>query len=184
MQGLLDLACSGKGKAYHFVLATCSAEDLHRRMTTAWGHQSSGEVFHAAAFVLGPASSPCYMDTGTVPAWASCQALCKHCHTGYTFPAAGCHTACYTYPLRGVWLEAHTCHPCVSCSSAAVDTFQVDVLHMVAVLREVLVLDTAAHTVHASCHSHFHKRIAVAGSCSCWTLLQMDSGYTYLVFHY
>lgn len=32
---------------------------------------------------------------------------------------------------------------------AAVDTFQVDVLHMVAVLREVLVLDTAAHTVHA-----------------------------------
>lgn len=34
-----------------------------------------------------------------------------------------------------------------------------------------------------SCHSHFHKRTAVAGSCSCWTLLQMDSGYTYLVFH-
>mgnify|MGYP001862313991 CR=1 FL=1 len=32
---------------------------------------------------------------------------------------------------------------------AAVDTFQVDVLHMVAVLREVLVLDTAAHMVRA-----------------------------------
>lgn len=117
MQGLLDLAYSGKGKAYHFVLATCSAEDLHWKMMTAWGHQSSGEVFHAAAFVLGPASSPCYMDTDTVPAWASCQALCKRCCTGYTFPVAGCHTACYTYPLHGVWLEARTCHPCVVYSS-------------------------------------------------------------------
>lgn len=117
MQGLLDLAYSGKGKAYHFVLATCSAEDLRWRMMTAWGHQSSGEVFHAAAFVLGPASSPCYMDMDTVPAWASCQVPCKRCCTGYTFPVAGCHTACYTYPLHGVWLEAHTCHPCVACSS-------------------------------------------------------------------
>lgn len=117
MQGLLDLACSGKGKAYRFVLATCSAEDLHWRMTTAWGHQSSGEVFRAAAFVLGPASSPCYTDTDTVPAWASCQAQCKHCCTGYTSPAAGCRTACYTYPLHGAWLGDHTCHPCVACSS-------------------------------------------------------------------
>lgn len=117
MQGLLDLAYSGKDKAYHFVLATCSAEDLRWRMMTAWGHQSSEEVFHAAAFVLGPASSPCYMDMDTVPAWASCQAPCKRCCTGYTFPVAGCHTACYTYPLHGVWLEAHTCHPCVAYSS-------------------------------------------------------------------
>lgn len=32
---------------------------------------------------------------------------------------------------------------------AAVDTFQVDVLHTVVVLKEVLALDTAAHMVHA-----------------------------------
>lgn len=35
------------------------------------------------------------------------------------------------------------------CLPAVVDTVQLGVLHKVAVLKEVLVLDTAVHTVHA-----------------------------------
>lgn len=183
MQGLLDLACSGTDKAYHFVLATYSVADPHLRMI-AWGHQSSEEVYHVAVSDLGPAFVLCCKDMDIVPGWASCLVQSKYRHIGCTCLAVGCHTGRYTCLPHGVSLEAHTCHPCDVCSSVAVGIFQAGVLHRVAVLREVLVQDTAAHKVHAFCHNWLRRETAVAGPSPCWTLLLLGPGYTCPASHY